>query len=359
MTLQDRSIWPALGAFIAPQIGAAAVTITSAVRLPGGAVQENWRLEADVEGGPTPGARVWVLRTQAAARLPVSLDANSEAQVLKVAYAAGVPVAAPLAEGGSDGPLGRSFAVQPFIEGNAQGRRIARDPELASYGAILAADLAATLARIHTIAPAAGQATPGQVLTCLPVPMQSPARAEVARFRAVLTKAGDQRPALEYVLSWLDANAPPARPLALVHGDYRTGNYLVHKGRLSGILDWEFAHWGDPDEDLGWFTARCWRFGNDHLPAGGIAPLDGFLAAYVAASGRTVTADQLRFWQIMAAAKWATIAVLQGDRLRLGGEQKLELALTGLMPAEMEHEALSEILVWSRENGGKGGPKWL
>ena len=47
----------------------------------------------------------------------------------------------------------------------------------------------------------------------------------------------------------------------LIHRDYRTGNYLVDGGRLTAALDWEFAGWGDPREDIGWFTARCWRFG--------------------------------------------------------------------------------------------------
>ena len=37
----------------------------------------------------------------------------------------------------------------------------------------------------------------------------------------------------------------------LLHRDYRTGNYLVHEGRLAAVLDWEFAGWGDAREDLG------------------------------------------------------------------------------------------------------------
>ena len=142
----------------------------------------------------------------------------------------------------------------------------------------------------------------------------------------------------------------------MVHGDFRTGNYMVDAGRLTGILDWEFAHWGDPDEDIGWLTARCWRFGNDTLEAGGIAPLAVFLDAYGSAAGRMASADAIRYWQIMAAAKWAAIAVLQGDRFRRGGEARLELALTGLMPAEMEHDALTDILAWRGTNSG--GPNW-
>lgn len=349
--LDDPNVQSKLGAELARQLGADAVTITAAVLLAGGAVQENWRLDAEVAGGTRAGANTWVLRTDAKARIPVSLDRDAEAQVVRAAWAAGVKVAEPIAQCGADGPLGKPFVVQAWLAGSAQARRIVRDKTLPGYGEALARELATELARVHTIRP------PHDTLTCLPVPMKPPARAEVARLRGALTKAGEPRPALEYILAWLDEHAPPARPLVLVHGDFRTGNYMVEYGRLTGLLDWEFAHWGDPDEDIGWLTARCWRFGNDVLEVGGIAPLPLFLDAYSTAAGRTVSPDAVRYWQIMAAAKWATIAVLQGDRLRIGGEQSLELALTGRMPPEMEHDALSDILAWMRN--GKGGPQWL
>ena len=67
--------------------------------------------------------------------------------------------------------------------------------------------------------------------------------------------------------------------ITLIHRDYRTGNYLVDEGRLAGVLDWEFAGWGDPREDIGWFTARCWRFGGVEREAGGIAPSRAVTAA--------------------------------------------------------------------------------
>lgn len=349
-TLEDTAIRTALAADIARSIGADAVAITSATKLSGGAVQENWRIDATVTGGPRAGVHTWVVRTDASARIPLSLDRETEAKVLAAAHVAGVKVAEPIATTSTDGALGKPYVVQNWIDGSAQARRIVRDPALPEHGPALARALAAELARIHTIAP------PNPDLAALPLPLLPPARAEVARLRAALTKAGEPRPALEYILSWLDQHAPPARPLALVHGDYRTGNYMVREGRLTGILDWEFAHWGDPDEDIGWLSARCWRFGNDTLETGGIAPLGTFLEAYTAAAGRRVHADAVRYWQIMASAKWAAIAVLQGDRFRLGGEARLELALTGLMPAEMEHDALTDILAWGR--APKGGPKW-
>ena len=137
----------------------------------------------------------------------------------------------------------------------------------------------------------------------------------------------------------------------LVHGDFRTGNYMMEHSQLTGILDWEFCHWGDPREDLGWFCARCWRFGNDTLAASGIAGREDLLVGYNAASDAPIASNELAYWEIFAAARWAVIALLQGQRFLTGGERSLELALTGLMPAEMELDALDAIAIL--EGGGE------
>jgi aminoglycoside phosphotransferase (APT) family kinase protein len=145
------------------------------------------------------------------------------------------------------------------------------------------------------------------------------------------------------VLSWLDRNAPEPQGITLVHGDLRTGNYMVDAGRLTAILDWEFCHFGDPREDLGWFIARCWRFGNDGKVAGGISKLGSLLEGYNAVADVKVTAPELQYFEVQAAARWAAIALAQGDRFIQGGERSIELALTGLMPPEMELDALDLI----------------
>ena len=124
--------------------------------------------------------------------------------------------------------------------------------------------------------------------------------------------------------------------MTLVHQDFRTGNYMVDEGGLTGILDWEFAAWGDPMSDIGWFCARCWRFGNDALEAGGIAPRAPFYRGYERASGRTIEPGRVAFWEVMAHIRWATIALQQGARVS-GGEDSLDLALTGrVYPPELE-----------------------
>jgi len=341
-TLDPDDLGP-LSAYLAHVLGVP-VVIDSVALLGGGAVQENWRLTIEVQGGARNGRHDWVLRTDAAARLPVSLDRNGEFRVLQAAYRGGVKVAEPILECPDASIIGAPFTVQAFVGGAAQARSLVRDPALAVHGDDLAFQLGAQLARIHQITPEAG----GDDLTFLTLPTQSPALIEIGRFRAALDDAAEARPALEYILCWLEAFAPTAKRIALVHGDYRTGNYLVEAGAINAVLDWEFAHWGDPAEDLGWLTARCWRFGNDDRPAGGIGSRAALHAGYESIAPLPADASALAYWEIMAAAKWATIAVLQGDRYRKGGEDSLELVLTGLMAPEMELDALLQIETLSK-----------
>ncbi|MFV0296355.1 MAG: phosphotransferase family protein [Hyphomicrobiaceae bacterium] len=333
----EKAGFEALVPWLTTAVGADKLAIVDATLLAGGAVQQNWRLDVEVTGGPRSGRQSWVLRTDAAASLDVSLDRMSEFRCIEAAHHAGVRVAEPIAATADEGLIGRPFAIQALVSGNAQGRRIVRDPDLPAFGDALATEIGRELALIHTI-------TPRQdVLPFLPVPVMNPSRREVAEMRRGLDGASERRPALEYILSWLDANAPEPSGLTLVHGDFRTGNYMVDKGRLTAVLDWEFCHWGDPREDLGWFIARCWRFGNDDKVAGGIARLASLLEGYNAHAGVSIAAPELAYFEVLAAARWATISLLQGDRFIQGGERSLELALTGLMPPEMEWDALDII----------------
>jgi len=335
-TLDPANLDP-LQRWLASAVEASRVEITRADLLSGGAVQENWRIHAMIDGGPRAGTHALVLRTDAVARLPMSLDRPREFACIKAAHAVGVLVAEPIAECADKSVIGAPFTVQRLLSGTAQARRIIRDPDLAGFGPALAREIGSRLARFAAAGP------PTAARPFLPPPEPNAVGAAAAEMRRALDKASEPRPALEYVLAWLLSHKPAARPTSLVHGDFRTGNYLIENGQLTGILDWEFCHWGDPREDLGWFCARCWRFGNDALAAGGIATRADLLEGYNATSDAPITESELAFWEILGAARWAVIALLQGQRFLTGGERSLELALTGLMSAEMEFDALEAI----------------
>ena len=61
-------------------------------------------------------------------------------------------------------------------------------------------------------------------------------------------------PVLRYVSWWARAHQPPPVPLGLVHGDCQPSNVLVSPSGPPLVIDWEFAHVGDPREDLGYYT---------------------------------------------------------------------------------------------------------
>jgi aminoglycoside phosphotransferase (APT) family kinase protein len=106
------------------------------------------------------------------------------------------------------------------------------------------------------------------------------------------------------------------------------------------VLDWEFAGWGDPREDIGWLFARCWRFGRADRVAGGVGPAAAFLEAYNAASGARVVEADTTYWQVLAHVRWAVIALQQAERHRSGAQSSLELALTAHIVPELEWEIL-------------------
>lgn len=330
--MEDRR--EALAGWLAHRAGAGRAGIAALSRLSGGAIQENWAVDVDFEGGPLSGRQRLVVRTDSPSGVAVSLGRAQEFALFQAAFGAGVSVPEPLWCCPDGSVLGKPFFVMRRVEGIAAGHRLVRDDALVPDRPALAAQLGRELARIHTIRPPRGD------LAFLGEPAGSPALALVSRFRAWLDTRAVPQPGLEWGLRWLERHAPPPTRIVLCHNDFRTGNYMVHDGRVSGVLDWEFAGWGDPTADIGWFLAPCWRFGARAAEAGGIAGREDFLGGYEAESGGTVERGRIHYWTVMATLRWAVIALQQAARHTDGGETNLELALTGHVVPELELDIL-------------------
>ncbi len=103
---------------------------------------------------------------------------------------------------------------------------------------------------------------------------------------------------------WLRERRPPdPERLSLVHGDFRTGNFIVGPEGLRSVLDWEYAHLGDPLEDVGFLHLKPWRFGNVALEAGGFGRCDDLLRSYDQAGGTRVEPEAVRFWEVLGHLK--------------------------------------------------------
>ncbi len=336
--------------FIAQSLGRDDVRILSCTRLEGGAVQENWRIVVSLgenEGsGDSTAAQTerYVLRTSAKTGLPDSRPKAEEFALLRTAWNAGVLVPEPLWLCTAPEVIGADFFLCRDVPGTAQGQQIMALNQPETGNPTLLEDLGLQLAKIHAI-----NVLPAE-LSFLQHAHGNPAENAVRHWRQELAELAENRPALEWGLQWCEAHLPaaPDQP-CLLHGDFRTGNYLVDAeaapaGCLQAILDWEFAQWGDPMSDIGWFCAACWRFDRPDLEAGGIGTRSLFYRAYEQASGREVNSESVRFWEVLAHIRWAVIACQQGQRFFEGGESSLDLGLTGrLRPAQIERHLLEMI----------------
>jgi aminoglycoside phosphotransferase (APT) family kinase protein len=334
--LDPEAMRASLTPWLAATLGAGRAEVIALERMGGGAIQENWYLDVRLEGGPRAGEHALVLRTTALAGVPVSLDRVQEYRVIEVAHEAGVLAPEPLGLCEDPGVIGRPFYLMRRLPGRAAGHQLTRDPEVEAWGDTVLLELGRQLARLHRVTP------PEPRLDFLEVP-DDPVAARIALLRDHLDRLGAHEPTLELGLRWLELNRPEPLGVVLCHGDYRTGNYLVHEGRLTAILDWEFACWSDPLEDLGWLCARCWRFGQWEREAGGIGRREALYRGYEAVSGRRLPREHVPWWEVLGTLRWAVIALQQAERHLSGREPSLELALTGHRVPELELDVLQQI----------------
>lgn len=125
---------------------------------------------------------------------------------------------------------------------------------------------------------------------------------------------------MERLIAWLAAHVPSRDETAIVHGDYRIGNTIIHANepRIIAVLDWELATLGHPISDVAY---ACMYY---HLPAqtdgsGGLADMDlhslgipdeqTFVDLYCEYSGRQSLEDWPFF---LAFAYFRMAAITQG-----------------------------------------------
>ncbi|WP_321930537.1 phosphotransferase family protein [Paraburkholderia guartelaensis] len=296
-----------------------------ASRLSGGAIQENWRLEMD------DGER-FVLRTDADASIPSSCSRPEEYARYSLAYSHGARVARPYGLCEDRSVIGKPFFILEFVSGETAGHVLVKDNAVPDREA-LAHELGELLGVIHRV-PAV------DITPVFGVPPSATALASIQHIRRQLDELPEPHLGAEVCLRELEARLGRETEAVFAHGDYRTGNYMVDKGRVSAILDWEFSGWSHPLEDIGWFTAPCWRFGRCDMGGGGVGSLQSFLDGYRHSTGRHVDASELVDWQALAQIKWAVIALHQEARHISGAQRSLELALSGRLVSGLVLEAM-------------------
>ncbi|WP_336426491.1 phosphotransferase [Erythrobacter oryzae] len=288
-------------------------------RLTGGAVMESWRFSA--------GGSDYVLRRAPSLAFMEGRPYGhaTEAALIEAARAKGVTapeVVAVLEE--ADG-LGSGFVMRA-LPGTADPKVILAcdDPDGLLRG------IAVDLARIHRL-------RQGDVPEGVPV---MDYRAAIADLKQQFMDAGGDRPIIALGLKWLEDNCPPEVEPVLNHGDYRMGNLLVEGSALTGVLDWEIAHFGDPHEDLAFGCMAVWRFARYDRPALGLGSIEDYIAAYEAEAGVSIDPARFRFWTIYRTVWWALGCLKMAAQWRSGADRMLERVVISRRTSEQELDLL-------------------
>ena len=207
----------------------------------------------------------------------------------------------------------------------------------ADYRAKLAPQYHQHLATLHTMDVA------GRTFDTLDVPaLGSTQAAEWLVNHALRTweeDRGEDFPLMEVAATWLRDNLPTLDHLSVVHGDFRSGNFLFddESGEIQAWLDWERGLLGDRHRDLAWITLPTMgHYDADHRYwVCGLIPLDEFFAEYTRISGLTVDPERLRFYQVLNCFTIIVSTMASNYRIARLGKSHQDILLTrveGLVP---------------------------
>ncbi len=236
----------------------------------------------------TPGGAYVLRRKPFGALLPSAHAVDREFRVISALGATGFPVPRAYGLCMDEGVIGAAFYVMSLVEGRvfweAELPGLAPAERTGVYNAAIDA-----MARLHGVDPAAaGLADFGRPGNYFARQVERWTR----QYRAAQTETVAD---MERLIDWLPRTAPDQTRTAIVHGDYRLDNLIIHPTRLevSAVLDWELSTLGDPLADFSYFLMN-WSLPRDgrnglaglDLPALGIPTQDEAVARYCRATGR-------------------------------------------------------------------------
>jgi len=147
-------------------------------------------------------------------------------------------------------------------------------------------------------------------------------------------------PILEAAIRELFRSKPlPASRLSIVHGDYRNGNFLFAGKDITGILDWEMAHIGDPIEDLGWALSEIWCWEQKETPAY-LVPRKEALEIWTQESKIEIDEKSLFWWELFACVKGLAIWISAGHEFSSGSNTDPVNLFSAWLPGDIHSEII-------------------
>lgn len=295
----------ALAAWAADELGHDGVRIEGLRRTSAGYSRENWVFDLVANDERLP-----LIARRDPPGSVLNTDRVVETAVLRALEDTDVPAPRVVWSDPSGDRLGRPTVVMERADGICDWFVLRGDRPL-DVRVGIAHQLADRLADIHLVDwRAAG------LDAVLEDPGEQAARRAVDHWEGELRRVQvESQPELDLVVHWLRANAPRPVATTIVHGDFKPGNVLLTGDRVSMILDWETAHLGDPQEDLGWVTNPL-RF-REHTIEDAWSH-DDILERWSKRTGWTPDPDAVRWWRVLANFKLCVI-VLTGTQAFVDG----------------------------------------
>jgi aminoglycoside phosphotransferase (APT) family kinase protein len=310
---------PRLAAYIASRLpNASEVAVSALERISGGASRETYRFRLSYREGGQVHDRKLILRRDPPASL-IDTERRVEFEAYRVFHGSSVPVPKMLWLEEAHDALDHPFFIAEELAG------FQASPQLLFAGGYEAV-LPKVAERKWTILGEIARADPeGLGLTSVmeKPPLDAAWRRELDHWEAIFdSDEAEPQPIARAAIRWLRAHPPPpARKLSVVHGDFRTGNFLYDEaGEIHGVLDWEMAHLGDPLEDLAWGFNPVWEFGRGL--AGGLVPQDRAVQIWERASGLKADPAALHWWILFNCVKGQGIWVGSARAFIDGGNRE-------------------------------------
>ena len=310
---------PRVAAYIATRMpDAVGIVVANLERISGGASRETYRFQLSYRQGGQAHDRKLILRRDPPASL-IDTERRVEFEAYRAFAGSAVPVPAMLWLEETGAALDHPFFIAEEIAG------FQASPQVLFAGGYEAV-LPRVAERKWTILGEIARADP--LALGLDRWMTAPSvgdcgRRELDHWEAIFDRGeAEPQPIARAAIRWLRANPPPpAQKLCVVHGDYRTGNFLYDQaGEIHAVLDWEMAHLGDPLEDLGWGFNPVWQFGRGL--EGGLLPQDQAIAIWEQASGLAVDPAALHWWILFNCVKGQGIWVGSARAFIDGGNRE-------------------------------------
>lgn len=295
-----------LAPWLAKRVGAAAVELREIERH-----AEGWSWQTYTLAARWPGGRLGLaVRVEPEVGLLPPYDAAAQFELHRaVAESSGVPIPKPLWLETDPSVLGRPFFVMERVRGDIPVQWRGDDPRIFPTPEArrrIGHEFVDVLTRIHAVD--WRQARLGR-LGWASRPEEAGERAIERWERLYEESALLEVPLLREAFAWLRRNVAVSGRLALCHGDYRIGNFVLRRRRIAAVLDWELAHVGDPLEDVAWSGLPLFR-GRSPLLSQLLAPAEYF-ERYERRTGLRVEPEVFRFWTVLGLVR-AAVPHLRG-----------------------------------------------